>query len=129
MQNFYIKCFYLLANLCIPYVNPAEKWSKILVGVRVVMFNAIFNNISVISWRSVSLVEATRVPGENHRPAASNWQTLSYSWIEYTSPWAWFKLTMLMVIITHCVGSCVSNFPMITTMNVPASFGKRSILK
>jgi len=26
----------------------------------------IFNNISVISWRSVLLVEETRVPGENH---------------------------------------------------------------
>jgi hypothetical protein len=32
------------------------------------VFNAIFNNISVISWRSVLLVEETRVPGENHRP-------------------------------------------------------------
>ena len=30
------------------------------------MFYAIFNNISVISWRSVLLVEETEVPGENH---------------------------------------------------------------
>jgi len=30
------------------------------------VFNAPFNNISVISWRSVLLVEETRVPGENH---------------------------------------------------------------
>jgi len=28
--------------------------------------NATFNNISVISWRSVLLVEETRVPRENH---------------------------------------------------------------
>jgi hypothetical protein len=28
------------------------------------VFNATFNNILVISWRSVSLVEETRVPGE-----------------------------------------------------------------
>ena len=40
------------------------------------VFNATFNNISVISWRSVLLVEETRVPWENHRPAASHWQTL-----------------------------------------------------
>ena len=33
-------------------------------GVMVVVFNATFNNISVISWRSVLLVEETRVPGE-----------------------------------------------------------------
>ena len=32
------------------------------------VFNATFNNISVISWRSVLLVEETEVPGENHRP-------------------------------------------------------------
>jgi hypothetical protein len=34
--------------------------------------NAPFNNISVISWQSVLLVEETRVPGENHRPVASH---------------------------------------------------------
>ena len=32
------------------------------------VFNATFNNISVISWWSVLLVEETGVPGENHRP-------------------------------------------------------------
>jgi hypothetical protein len=30
------------------------------------VFNATFNNISVILWWSVVLVEETRVPGENH---------------------------------------------------------------
>jgi hypothetical protein len=34
------------------------------------VFNATFNNISVISWLSVLLVEETGVPGENHRPVA-----------------------------------------------------------
>ena len=42
------------------------------------VFNATFNTISAISWRSVLLVEETEVPGENHQPAASHWQTLSY---------------------------------------------------
>ena len=50
----------------------------------VVVVNATFNNISVISWWSVLLVEATRVPGENHQPAASHWQTLSYSVVSST---------------------------------------------
>ena len=44
---------------------------------RFMVFNATFNNISVISWRSVLLVEQTGGPGENHRPTASHWQTLS----------------------------------------------------
>jgi hypothetical protein len=36
------------------------------------VFNATFNNISVISWRLVLLVEETGGPGENNRPAASH---------------------------------------------------------
>jgi len=36
------------------------------------VFNATFNNISVISWPSVLLVEETGVHGENHRPVASH---------------------------------------------------------
>jgi hypothetical protein len=44
-------------------------------GVVLLVFNATFNNISAISWRSVLLVEETGVPGENPRPAASQWQT------------------------------------------------------
>ena len=31
-----------------------------------------FNNISVISWRSVLMVGETGMPGENHRPVASH---------------------------------------------------------
>ena len=36
------------------------------------VFNATFSNISAISWRPVLVVEETGVPGENHRPSASN---------------------------------------------------------
>jgi hypothetical protein len=47
------------------------------------VFNVTFNNISVISWRSVLLVEETGVPGEKHWPAASHWQTLSYNVVHF----------------------------------------------
>jgi len=40
------------------------------VRVRVIVFNATVNNISVI------LVEETGGSGENHRPTASHWQTI-----------------------------------------------------
>ena len=43
----------------------------------VMIFNATFNNISVISWRSVLMVEETGIPKENHRPVTIHWQTLS----------------------------------------------------
>ena len=36
--------------------------------------------------------------------------------IEYTSPWAGFKLTMLVVIGTDCIGSYKSNYHRIMTM-------------
>jgi len=48
------------------------------------MLNAIFNNISVISWRSVLLVDETGVTGENHRPASSHWQCLSHDVVSST---------------------------------------------
>jgi hypothetical protein len=41
-------------------------------GLGVMVFNATFNSISVISWRSILLLEETGVPGENHRPVASH---------------------------------------------------------
>ena len=40
--------------------------------VSVMMLKVTFDNISVISWGSVLLVEETRVPGENHRPVAGH---------------------------------------------------------
>jgi hypothetical protein len=40
--------------------------------ISVMVFNATYNNISVIPGRSVLLVEETGVPGENRRPAASH---------------------------------------------------------
>ena len=53
-------------------------------GIRVMVFNATFNNISVMTWWSVLLVEETGVPGENHQPAASHCQTLSHKVVSST---------------------------------------------
>jgi hypothetical protein len=39
------------------------------------VFNATFNNISVLLWRSVLMMEEICVPGENHQPVASHRQT------------------------------------------------------
>jgi hypothetical protein len=48
------------------------------------VFNATFNNISMILWRSVLFVEETGVPGENHRPAASHCTILSHNVVSST---------------------------------------------
>ena len=65
-------------------------------------------------------MEATGVPGENHLPVASHWQTLSHNVVSST-PYheRGFKLTTLLVIDTDCTGSCKSNYHTITTMTAP----------
>jgi hypothetical protein len=42
------------------------------------------NTIPVISWRSVLLVEENGVPGENQRPVASHWKSLSHNVVSST---------------------------------------------
>ena len=46
--------------------------------------NATFNNISIISWRSVLMAEETGVAGENCRPVASRWQSWSHNVVSST---------------------------------------------
>ena len=55
------------------------------------VFNGTFNNISVISWWSVLLVEETAVTEEN-RPVASQRQTLSHNVVSSTPQRAIFKI-------------------------------------
>ena len=57
--------------------------------VRVMMFNDTFNNILVISWRSVLWVGETGVPGENYRPVAGHWRTLSHNVVSSTPSNEW----------------------------------------
>jgi hypothetical protein len=45
--------------------------NKLNIRMRVMVFNGTFNNISVISWWKVLLVEETGVPGENHKSVIS----------------------------------------------------------
>jgi len=60
-------------------ISVSNKHTKHTKPICLMVINATFNNISVISWRSVVLVEETGGPGENHRPVESNWQTLSHN--------------------------------------------------
>ena len=64
----YIYFFHIDLSLYIDtrFVSLLCKYTFIFVCFFMV-FNAFFNNISVISWRSVLLVEETGGPGENHR--------------------------------------------------------------
>jgi hypothetical protein len=83
----------------------------------VMVFNATFNNISDISWWSVLLAEETGGPAENHRPVASQRQTLSHTILQLAC--VGFELTTLVVICTDYIGSCKSNYHTITTTTAP----------
>jgi hypothetical protein len=75
------------------------------------VLNATFKKISVL------LVEETRVPAGNHRPATSHWQNLSHNVVSSTPPE--FELTTLVVIGTDCIDSCESNYHTIKTTMAP----------
>ena len=57
--------------------------------VRVMVFNAISNNMSVISWWSVLLMEETEVLGESQRSVTSHWQALSHKMVLSTLRHEW----------------------------------------
>ena len=51
------------------------KWfglGLLCIGLGIIVFNGTFNNISVISWQSVLLMEETGGLGVNHTPVASH---------------------------------------------------------
>jgi len=63
----YLRCvvFWKVQMICMLSIGNYLIW--------VLVSYATFNNISAISWRPVLVVEEDGVPGENHRPWASNW--------------------------------------------------------
>jgi hypothetical protein len=99
------------------YRNTDEVWWRYGISRScdewVVGIKATFYNISVISRRSVLLMEETGVPWENHQPVVSHEQTLSQCCTVYAWSWTGFGLTTLMVIGTNCIGSYKSNYHMI----------------
>jgi hypothetical protein len=91
------------------------------------VFNATFNNISVIS---VLLVEETGVPWENHRSVASHWQTLSNNVVSSTlrhewgsnSKQFWFVNYLTKDITWRTVKIKVPDLPYIEFFNIYASY-------
>ena len=69
------------------------------------VFNATFNNIWVISWQSVLLVQETGVYLKTTTDLSQVTDKL-YRIMPYASTWSRFELTTSVVIGTDCIGSC-----------------------
>ena len=72
-----------------PVVTPSATVCTTLTLDWLMVHKATFNNISIISWRSLVLVQETGLPSENHRLVTDKLH------IEYLSPLTKFKLTKL----------------------------------
>ena len=81
------------------------------------VFNDTFNNISVILWGSVLLMEETWGPRENHWPAASHWQTSSHNVVFLALSGS--RTHNIRVIGTDYIGSYESNYHAITATTAP----------
>ena len=84
------------------------------------VFNATFNNISVVSWRSVLLVEETGLPVETTDLPQVTDKHLSHNVVS-SAPHNKRDSNMitLAVICTDCTGSYKSNYQTLMTTTAP----------
>ena len=100
------KTKYNVVWISIEYTLHCISWVR--GGVGVMVFNATFNNISTILWRSVLLMEKT--PDKLYHIMLYR---VHLSWVR-------FELTTLVIIGTDCIGGYKSNYHAIVTTTSPS---------
>jgi hypothetical protein len=94
-------------------------WQCFCLFVCLMVFNATFTYISVISWHSVLLVYPEYPEKTTDHSQVTN---KLYHIMLCISSWSRFELTTSVVIRTDCIGSCKSNYHTITATMAPTLF-------
>ena len=104
-----VEALFCYCITCFNIYKGHNSWRKI--WVRVMVFNATFNNVSVISWRSDLLMGEAGIPGENH--GQKHWQTLSHNIFPSTPRHQRIRTHNFSGNVTDSIyiGSCKSNYP------------------
>jgi uncharacterized membrane protein len=89
-------------------------WWYILFDVCLMVLNATFNTISVISWRQFYWWRKPEDPEKT--TDLSQVTDKLYHIMLYTPPWSRFELTTSVVVSDDCIDSCKSNYHTITTI-------------
>ena len=106
---------------CLIFVQIEKlKW----LGWGIMVFNVTFNHMQLY-YRAVSFIGGGN--GSTWRNQLTSHKSLTNfitsCCIKHTSPWAGFKLTILVMIGTDCTASCKFNYHTIMTTTAPVSLG------
>ena len=91
-------------------------------------FGSCSDDVICFVWHDINLIGVVSFIGGGNRntwrkpPTCRKSLTsfITYCCIEYTSPWAVFELTTLVVISTDSIGSCKCNYHAMTTTTAPS---------
>ena len=113
---FFVLFVFVLCLVCT--ILPVSPDCQLLIRLGGMVFNAIFNNISVYIMVVRFIGGETGVPWEYHRPATSHWQTLSHNVVSSTPLLSGIRIQIpdcpfdfLYRLLTHSVvkGNCCYN--------------------